>query len=248
VGTSGWNYASWRKHLYEGIPARRWLEHASHTFGTLEINGSFYKQIAPETFRRWHDETPPGFPFSLKGHRFVTHYKRLNNVEDSIRRVREPALELGPKLHAVLWQLPARDRIDVPRLAGFVEQLATWPEVRHAIELRHRSWFTREVASVLGDAGVAACMSDAPDFPMWRQITTDFVYVRLHGHTRKYASSYSRAHLRRWAADARAWAAQGRDVYIYFDNDAEGAAVENAIALEEALSSGREAPSRRRHV
>jgi uncharacterized protein YecE (DUF72 family) len=231
VGTSGWVYPSWRDVLYQGIPVRRWLSHASRTFPTLEINGSFYTQIAPATYQRWRDETPPGFRFSLKGHRFVTHYKRLGAAEPSIVRLRDQARGLGDKLANVLWQLPARFELDLARLDGFLAALRVWPEVRHAIELRHRSWFVDEVAERLAAAGVASAMSDAPDFPMWRAVTTDLVYVRLHGHTRKYASRYSRAHLRRWAADARRWNDEGRDVYIYFDNDAEGAAVGDALSL-----------------
>lgn len=231
IGTSGWVYPSWRTHLYQGIPVKRWLSHASRIFDTLEINGSFYTQIKPETYRRWRDETPPGFRFALKGHRFVTHYKRLIDVEPSIALLKGQASALGDKLACVVWQLPARATADLPRLDRFLAALGAWPEVRHAIELRHRSWFTEEVAGRLAAAGVANAMGDAPDFPMWRAVTTDLVYVRLHGHTRKYASSYSPAALRRWAEDAHRWNLEGRDVHIYFDNDAEGHAVRNARSL-----------------
>jgi uncharacterized protein YecE (DUF72 family) len=236
VGTSGWVYPSWRDHLYQGIPVKRWLSHASRTFDSLEINGSFYTQIKRETYQRWRDETPPGFRFSLKGHRFVTHYKRLGEVEPSIVLLRDQARGLGDKLANVIWQLPAHFPADLDRLDGFLRALRAWPEVRHAIELRHRSWFTDRVAARLADAGVANAMGDAPDFPMWRAVTTDLVYVRLHGHTRKYASSYSPGLLRRWADDARRWNDEGRDVYVYLDNDAEGAAVRNALDLMALVS------------
>ena len=189
VGTSGWAYRSWRAHLYGDVPARAWLAHASSTFGSLEINGSFYTQIAPETYRRWCRETPRGFRFALKGHRFVTHYKRLRNVDRSIALLRDAAKTLGDKLAVVVWQLPANFPADPDRLRGFLSSLGIWPGVRHAIDLRHQSWFTREVADLLRQAHVASCLSDAPDFPLWTAITADFVYVRLHGHTRKYASS-----------------------------------------------------------
>ena len=235
VGTSGWVYKSWREHLYQGVPLKQWLRHASSIFGTVEINGSFYSQIKPQTYARWRDETPPDFRFSLKGHRFVTHYKRLLDVDRSIDLLRGQASALGDKLAVVIWQLPAHIEGDAPRLARFMTSLARWPEVRHAVELRHKTWFTDEVAAILAGAGVANCMGDAPDFPLWRAVTTDLVYVRLHGHTRKYASSYSMPHLRRWADDARRWNAEGKDVYIYFDNDAEGAAVHNAITLRALL-------------
>ncbi len=236
IGTSGWVYPSWRDELYKGIPRRRWLEHASRTFETLEINGSFYSQIRPETYARWRDETPDGFRFSLKGHRFVTHYKRLRDVDDSIARLRDQASALGDKLANVVWQLPARMAFDEVRLEGFLSSLRRrWRKVRHAIEPRHASWETDEVAERLRNAGFAVAISDAPDFPMWEIATTDIVYVRLHGHTRKYASKYSPASLRRWAAAARRWAREGRDVFLYFDNDAEGAAVKNALALRRLL-------------
>jgi uncharacterized protein YecE (DUF72 family) len=205
-------------------------------FHAVEVNGSFYTQIKAETFRRWHEQTPDDFCFTLKGHRFVTHYKRLRAVRGSIRLVRDPARALGDKLRAVLWQFPSRFEADVDRLDSFLEDLdALWPDVRHALELRHDSWFTESVADKLSAAHVAVCMGDAPDFPMWRAVTTDLVYVRLHGHTRKYASSYSKPHLCRWAADVARWLEEGREVHVYFDNDAEGAAIKNALALRTEL-------------
>jgi uncharacterized protein YecE (DUF72 family) len=236
VGLSGWSYPAWKAHVYRGVPARRWLAHIAGLVDAVEINGSFYGQIKPETYRRWHDETPAGFRFAVKGHRFVTHYKRLRDCGDSIARLREPASALGDKLAGVIWQLPASFGLDLARLDDFVAALAArWPETRHAIELRHRSWFVPEVATRLAAARIAVCQGDAPDFPMWRAVTTDLVYVRLHGHTRKYASSYSGPSLRRWADAIRAWQAEGRAVQLYFDNDAEGAAVRNAIALRAEL-------------
>ncbi len=235
LGTSGWNYRSWRDDFYAGKPARLWLAHASRVFDALEVNGSFYRQIRAETFRRWREETPAEFRFALKGHRFITHYRRLRDVSRSIDLLREPARELGEKLSVVLWQLPRDFTRDLERLDAFIAELGRWSDVRHAIELRHRSWFDGEVARRLHEARIASCISDAPDFPIWRAITTDLVYVRLHGHTRKYASSYRREHLSRWAAEIRRWSAEGRDVHVYFDNDAEGAAVRNALTLQSLL-------------
>jgi uncharacterized protein YecE (DUF72 family) len=145
----------------------------------------------------------------------------------------------------VVWQLPSNFALDLDRLDGFLRALPIW-RVRHAIELRHRSWFVPAVAERLRTAGVAVCLSDAPDFPMWREVTADFVYVRLHGHTRKYASSYSTASLQRWAADARHWRDQGRDVFLYFDNDAEGHAVRNARAFAQLVEN--RAPAHEAHT
>jgi uncharacterized protein YecE (DUF72 family) len=240
VGTSGWVYKGWREHLYADTPVRRWLEVASRTFDALEINGSFYTQIKPETYARWRTETPDGFKFAVKGHRFVTHYKRLRDCGDSVARLRDQAIALGDKLAAVVWQLPASFQRDDARLDDFLRTLETWC-VPHALELRHRSWFVPEVAARLRDENVAVCMGDAPDFPMWREVTSNLVYVRLHGHTRKYHSSYSTPSLRAWAADIERWVGEGRDVQVYFDNDAEGHAVRNAATLR-ALLDGKPVP------
>lgn len=237
IGTSGWVYKSWRDHLYRGVPVREWLRYAAATFGALEINGSFYRQITSATFERWRDETPTDFRFALKGHRYITHYKRLRDVDGSVVLLRDPARMLGAKLAVVVWQLPADFACNLDRLDGFLRSLALWPEVRHSIEFRHKSWFVDDVADRLTAADIAVCMGDAPDFPIWRRVTTDLVHVRLHGHTRKYASSYSRAHLERWADDVVTWAGEGRDVHVYLDNDAEGAAVANAVTLRDLVDA-----------
>jgi len=235
IGTSGWVYAGWRERLYADTPVKKWLQVASRAFDALEINGSFYTQIKPETYQRWYEETPEAFRFALKGHRFVTHYKRLRDCEDSIARLRDQVRPLREKLAAVVWQLPSNFQGSLDRIEDFARALRAWPGLRHAIELRHRSWFTDEIAAAMRAANIAVCMGDAPDFPMWREVTSDMVYVRLHGHTRKYASSYSEASLQTWAADARRWLAEGRDVHVYFDNDAEGHAVRNALRFQEIL-------------
>jgi uncharacterized protein YecE (DUF72 family) len=235
IGTSGWVYRGWREHLYADTPMKKWLQVASRAFDALEINGSFYTQIKPETYQRWYDETPDAFRFALKGHRFVTHYKRLRDCADSVVRLRDQAQPLREKLGAVVWQLPSNFEGSRERLEDFARSLEQWPGVRHALELRHRSWFTPEIAAVMRAANIAVCMGDAPDFPMWREVTSDLVYVRLHGHTRKYASSYSEQSLRAWADDAKRWLDEGRDVHVYFDNDAEGHAVRNALRFQELV-------------
>jgi uncharacterized protein YecE (DUF72 family) len=231
IGTSGWSYPSWKAHFYKEVPRKRWLAYAASQFTALEVNGSFYSQIRPETYAAWAAEVPEDFRFAVKGHRFITHYKQLRDVGESVERVLTQAQPLGRKLAVVVWQLPARTSLDLGRLGGFLDVLSRHTGVRHALEMRHRSWFTAEVAARLSAARVASCLSDAPDFPMWSAVTTDLVYVRLHGHTRKYASSYSHASLRRWAASTRTWLDEGRDVHVYFDNDAEGHAVTNARTL-----------------
>ena len=201
----------------------------------IEVNGTFYRLQGQSTVEKWRDQTPENFFFAIKGHRFVTHNKKLLEVEEPVIRCRESASPLGERLAAVVWQLPAFLKKDADRLENFLDTLRHWKSARHAIEFRHRSWFNDEVAECLKRHAVAVCMSDAPDWPMWDEVTTDFVYIRLHGHTRKYASNYSKASLRKWAARIRDWLDESRAVHTYCDNDAEGAAPRNALTLLEML-------------
>jgi uncharacterized protein YecE (DUF72 family) len=236
IGTSGWNYKSWRDGFYGDTPQKEWLRFCAERFTGIEVNGTFYKLPEKSTFKKWRDSTPEDFLFAIKGHRYVTHNKKLIDVEESVIRCRDAASPLGNRLAAVVWQLPAFLKKDMERLTKFVNVLTRrWKSTRHAIEFRHKSWFDDDVAECLKDHGVAICMSDAPDWPMWEKITTDVVYIRLHGHTRKYASSYNKPALKKWAARIRGWLQENRAVHVYFDNDAEGAAPRNALALLEML-------------
>ena len=136
----------------------------------------------------------------------------------------------------MLWQCPSTLRCDLGRLQAFLDALDRWPEVRHALEFRHRSWFDDRVQRCLGEHDVAICQSDAADWPRWDAVSTDLVYVRLHGHTRTYLSRYRAATLGRWAERIRSWVAEGRSVHVYFDNTAAGVAVGDAERLR-ALAS-----------
>jgi uncharacterized protein YecE (DUF72 family) len=235
IGTSGWNYKSWRDGFYGDTPQKQWLRFCAEHFSAIEVNGTFYRLQPQSTFEKWRDETPEGFPFAIKGHRYITHNKKLLDVEESMIRCRENATPLGEQLAAVVWQLPARLKKDVERLQKFVKILGRWKSTRHAIEFRDKTWFDDQVAECLTKHAVAVCMSDAPDWPMWDRVTTDLVYIRLHGHTRKYASSYSKPALITWATRVRGWLKESRDVHVYFDNDAEGAAPKNALTLLDML-------------
>jgi uncharacterized protein YecE (DUF72 family) len=231
IGTSGWNYKSWRKDFYGDTPQKQWLPFCSQHFTGIEVNGTFYRLQEKSTYKKWRNQTPEGFSFAIKGHRYVTHNKKLLDVEESVNRCRESAFPLGERLTAVVWQLPAFLKKDAQRLEKFLRTLRHWKSTRHAIEFRHKSWFDDDVAKCLSDHCVAVCMSDAPDWPMWEAVTTDLVYIRLHGHTRKYASNYSKPALTKWARRVRRWLDENRVVHVYFDNDAEGAAPQNALTL-----------------
>lgn len=243
IGTSGWNYPGWRDDFYAGVPQRNWLAFCASQFTGIEVNATFYREQKPATFARWRDETPDDFVFAIKGHRFITHVKRLASPQDSVVRQRDNAAELGAKLAVVLWQLPGNFKKNMERLAEFLEALEAWPQARHSIEFRETSWFDDEVAAALAGSGVANCISDAADWPIWEAATTDLVYVRLHGHERTYASCYSEKQLGHWARRARGWQSEGRAVHVYFDNDAEGAAPFNALRLLELLGEEQAARS-----
>jgi uncharacterized protein YecE (DUF72 family) len=245
IGTSGWNYPCWRADFYAGTPRTHWLRHCGEHFTGIEVNATFYRLQRESTFAAWREQTPSDFRFAIKGNRYLTHNKKLIDPAEPVLLERQRAAALGDKLAAVIWQLPRQLRKNMPRLVAFADALTQWPEARHAVEFRHASWFDDEVRRCLHRYGIAACMSDAADWPMWDVVTTDLVYVRLHGHTRTYASSYSTVALRRWAARVRGWLAEGWEVHVYFDNDAEGAAPKNALTLLGLVGAGARSTARR---
>lgn len=232
VGTSGWNFNSWRHGFYAGVRQRGWLRHCAERFTALEINGTHYRLATAKTQERWVAETPDGFPFVVKGHRYLTHYLRLGNARESLQRQKDNAAPLAPRIVAMLWQLPPRQDKNLPRLVEFGEALAeVWPGVPHVMEFRHVSWFDADVESALRDHGLTNCISDAASWPIWEAVTSDIVYIRLHGHEATYASNYDDQALEAWAGRVRRWREEGRDVHVYFDNDAHGWAPWNAISL-----------------
>ncbi len=228
IGTSGWNYDHWKSSFYSGVKRKDWLRHYAEQFNAVEVNATFYRLQKKQTFERWYDETPPDFRFSLKGNRFLTHNKKLNDPLQSVARERERAIGLREKLAVIVWQLPGTFTKHIDRLQPFVEALKQWDEARHAIEFRNSSWFDDEVAACLNEHKVANCRSDAADWPMWDKVTTDLVYVRLHGPGGAYASNYRAPRLRGWVDRAVAWNRRSKEVFLFFNNDEKGYAVKNA--------------------
>lgn len=239
IGTSGWNYDSWKGAFYGATPKKDWLHFCAERFNAIEVNATFYRLQSRETFRRWRDETPPGFRFTIKGNRFLTHNKKLADPLPAIRLERDRAACLGDKLAAVVWQLPHNFHKHLDRLEGFARGLKRWHRPRHAIEFRHESWFDAEVADCLRTYRIAVCQSDAADWPLWDAVTTDMVYVRLHGHTLTYASGYSDTQLKDWAVKIRRWRRKGYEVHVYFDNDAFGYAPFDALRLMKFTGAAR---------
>jgi uncharacterized protein YecE (DUF72 family) len=225
VGTSGWNYRGWRGRFYPpGLPPARWLSFYAERFGTVEVNNTFYRLPAPETFSAWARQVPERFLFAVKGNRFITHLKKLKDPRESLERFFAAARRLGATLGPVLWQLPPFLHRDLPRLRDFIVALP--PGVRHVFEFRHASWAVEEVRRTLEDAGMIFCVHDlrGQEWPDW--VTGPAAYVRFHGPDR-----YGAGHIRRAANRIEKWLAADRDVYAYFNNDVDGHAVRNAEEL-----------------
>jgi uncharacterized protein YecE (DUF72 family) len=237
IGCSGWNYPHWRERVYpRGLPARRWLEHYATLFDTVEVNTTFYRLAKPESVARWVAETPPQFVFALKASRYMTHMKRLTDLESGLERFYaaiEPLVS-SPKLGPVLWQFPASFQRDEDRLAS---ALAILPPGRHAFEFRHRSWFTADVLELLRAYGAALAYGDHPERP-WQplELTTDWTFVRFHYGRRGRRGNYSETELREWAERLTGVREQA-ELFAYFNNDWEGFAVSNALRLRELLGA-----------
>ncbi len=238
IGCSGFSYPHWRGIFYpDTLAQKRWFDHYCTVFASVELNVTFYRLLKPETFCRWQGESPPGFVFSAKGSRFITHIRRLADVEEPLVRFFDGVLRLGDKLRVILWQFPPGFVRNTGRLHRFLELLAPYP-VCHALEFRHESWCCEEVTMLCRDAGVALCMADWPDFIAELPLTAGFVYLRRHGHGGSYAGCYSAGELAADAGRIRDYQAGGRDVYIYFNNDAGGYAPQNARDLARLLGKG----------
>jgi uncharacterized protein YecE (DUF72 family) len=269
IGVSGWRYPPWRGVFYpEGLPQRLELQYVASTFPTVEINGSFYSLQRPQSWRRWYAETPESFVFSVKGPRFITHMLKLRDVEQPLANfLASGVLALSQKLGPFLWQFPPGWAFDPARFETFLGLLPrdtpaalklarrrdrrmygrshlsidTPRPLRHAIEIRHETFLDRRFIAMLRAHNVALVIAEtARKWPMPRDVTADFMYLRLHGDRELYRSGYGPAALARWAARINAWHTggepaelpkgalrigprapphpTGRDVYCYFDN------------------------------
>jgi len=238
VGTSGWSYPHWRGVLYPPeAKSAEYLAHYARVFRTVELNSSFYHMPRPETFRKQAAQTPVGFLFAVKAHRSITHELRLRGAETRWDEFVSSAKELGPKLGPLLLQFPPSFRADPALLDEFLIAHAADPghrRLRLAFEFRHASWFESGTAQRLLEAGAALVIADSSRYPRAPLAPQPaFVYLRFHGPEALFSSSYSDDQLREWAGHIRAWLGEGRDVYAYFNNDAAGCAVRNALRLIE---------------
>lgn len=291
IGISGWTYGPWRGTFFpRGLAQKRELAYAARKVRSIEINGTFYSQQRPSSYGTWYAQTPDDFLFALKGPRFITHLKRLKDVvAPTANFFASGVLRLNEKLGPILWQLPPSTAYDPARLTEFFNLLPrstreaavlarhhdhrlkarAWLRVdrnrpiRHALEVRHPSFVTADFVQLLRRHDIALVVADtAGRWPLMKEVTADFVYVRLHGDEELYASGYSTEALAAWADRIRAWWAgrdaadvgklappairrgEGRDVYVYFDNDVKTHAPFDAMNLAHALGLGPPAGAR----
>ncbi len=228
VGTSGYQYDHWAGAFYPpGLPQKDWLEHYAQHFDTVEINNTFYHLPDRSTFESWGQRVPSDFLYAVKFSRYGSHIKRLKAAEQTVDAFVQAACGLGKALGPILVQLPPRWKPNHERLRAFVEPIRATP-YRWAFEFRDPRWLTEPVFAMLRESGAALVIHDLiPDHP--RVQTADWTYRRFHGDS--YAGSYSPETLKREGEEIRGWLAEGRDVYAYFNNDAEGHAPRNALEL-----------------
>jgi uncharacterized protein YecE (DUF72 family) len=237
VGCSGWNYDHWRERVYpKGLPPRRWLEHYATLFDTVEVNATFYRLPARSAVANWVAQSPPGFLFTVKASRYLTHIRRLTDLDQGVERFYEriDPLVRSPKMGPVLWQLPERFHRDEHRLAAALEAL---PAGRHCFEFRHASWFVPEVAALLRAHGAALVIGDSPRRPFQtHELTADWTFIRFHHGSRGRNGNYSDRELEDWVARISEWR-QEVEVFAYFNNDWNAYAVRNGLFLKKRLGA-----------
>jgi uncharacterized protein YecE (DUF72 family) len=281
IGISGWTYKPWRGVFYpDKLPQKKELHYAADTFPTIEINGTFYALQKPDSFEHWAQETPDDFVFSIKGSQYITHQRRLREIEAPLSNFfASGLLKLGKKLGPILWQFPPSFKFDSKLIERFFLQLPhdtdaaallaadhePWMKakafvepamklpVRHAMEIRHKSFVTPEFVDLLRKYNVAMVCADTVKWPRLMDVTADFVYCRLHGSEVLYASGYDDEALDQWAARIAAWERgeepadatkasaeppeqhAKRDVFVYFDNDVKVRAPFDALGLSQRV-------------
>jgi uncharacterized protein YecE (DUF72 family) len=239
IGTSGWSYRHWSQDAFypRGLASGRWLEYYVQRFATVEINASFYRLPRAEMVARWRELAPPGFVFSAKGSRLITHAHRLKDVAEPAETFMDRLGGLGRALGVVLWQLPPGMKLTdehLARLDGFLGRLPG--SVRHAVEFRDPSWLSDEAFAVLRDHSAAQVAVSSTNMPRDLTLTAGFAYVRFHGLAGGYAHGYTRRELAPWADFLTGLEEDGKDAYVYFNNDARAQAPKDARDLLELLA------------
>jgi uncharacterized protein YecE (DUF72 family) len=236
VGCSGWHYEHWRGLYYpRELPKPKWLSFYAGQFTTVELNNSFYHLPSEKAFTSWRESTPEDFVFAVKVSRFITHIKRLRNLGSALETFLARADLLKEKLGPLLYQLPPSMKRNDELLQNFLGTLPS--RYQHVIEFRHESWIDDRVFDILRTHKVGLCVFDMPGFSCPLVATGDFAYIRFHGSEGLYSSSYSDEELGQWAQRIARLGPSIKAGYIYFNNDAEGFAIKNAMTLRNLLRS-----------
>lgn len=242
IGTSGWQYRHWGNGIFypAGLKQSEWFEYYCSMFDCVEINNTFYHLPKREVFERWRDVSPDGFHYAVKASRYITHMKKLGQPQDTVTKFLQSVSGLGEKLSVILFQFPPFWSLDLYRLEEFIEywrrqNLITNPKI--AFEFRNPSWHQARVHQLLCSANIALCFADWPGLTITEPVTADFIYIRRHGPTWLYSSNYSPQQLQQDAMNIRNWLVNGQDVYVFFNNDAFGWAVQNALSLKQLISA-----------
>jgi uncharacterized protein YecE (DUF72 family) len=244
VGTSGWSYGGWDRIFYPEKVKSTYerLAFYAQSFNTVEVNYSFYHLPKPETCAKWAGTVPKHFLFAVKASRFITHVRRLNDVEEAWEKFLASVRALGSRLGPILFQFPPSFQADldrVERFLGLVKRDRKTPRVHPVFEFRHQSWFTEATYALLRKAGATLCIAHSSRYPYVEEVTADLVYYRFHGPKDLFASKYSDGQLQSWAAQMRRQLDAGKTVHAYFNNDVHGYAVENARTLRELVGARR---------
>lgn len=235
IGTSGWSYGDWADDVFYpyDLPEKNWLEFYSEHFPTVELNTSFYHLPAAKTFINWRQRTPPNFLFSVKISRYLTHIKKLSEPKEPWQRFIKNARELREKLGPILVQLPPNFKVNQDKLNNLLKII---PEkYKIALEVRDDSWFNKDIYQTLKRFNVALVNADSQEWPTPDVTTADFIYVRMHGPVGLYDSKYSTAQLKKLAEKIKSWKKEKQEIYVYFNNDTKGYAVENAKKLRQLV-------------
>jgi uncharacterized protein YecE (DUF72 family) len=232
IGCSGWNYKHWRGRFYpEPMSSKKWLEYYSGFFDTVELNNTFYRLPSPSVFREWQAQAPRSFLFSVKVNRFLTHMKKLKNARAPLSKFLSRARLLKNHLGPLLYQLPPRWHLNLERLEDFLKLLPS--DLQHVFEFRDSSWLNEQVFELLKKYHASLCLHDMPGLEQMPRGIGPIGYVRFHGAAKKYQGGYPDATLRRWWHWMEKELRAGRDIYAYFNNDAEAHAVHDAQRLKE---------------
>jgi uncharacterized protein YecE (DUF72 family) len=234
IGTCGWYYDHWKEKFYPaGLAKSKWFEHYAQHFDTVEVNNTFYHLPKEQTLKRWNDIAPKGFVYAVKANRFITHIKKLKDAAEPLERFFERVGLLGNKLGLVLYQLAPSLHKDLDLLNSFLKLLPKKPPA--VFEFRHESWYADDTYRLLTKANAAFCIHDMPGKESPDVITAKTIYVRFHGTTGRYAGSYPKSALQKWATWLNKQAKDVSSIYAYFNNDIHGHAIKNARQLKGLL-------------